>query len=760
MYKKLFINDFKKNPWNNLILLLFMALSVTLGVSVFFVSSQLFTSITTMYETAKPPHFLQMHKGELNQADIDEFNSTYPGMEHWQTVPMIDVYGDEIIILHKESELFSLADCRLDISLVKQNQEYDVLLNENRKPLEIKKGEIGVPVILLEKYQIEIGDVIWLQSGDVKKEFAVTEFVYDGQMNSTLCSSTRFLLSDEDFAELFGNIGETEYLIEAYFTDSSMATDYQTAYEQKDLPKDGQAITYVMIFLLSAMTDIMMAMVFLLVGILLIVIALMVLRYTILTTIEEDKREIGTMKAVGVPYVGIRKLYLDKVRILMIFGCVIGYFAAFCMSNFLFDHMSRTFGKQPLSIGTLMLGVLVCVVIYGIILFFAGRVLKHIRKATIVDTLVTEKSFGKGRNGYRLIGLFMILVSFLTIVPNLMVHTMKEKAFMTYMGCSVHDILLEVEQGESIEERKNTAQVLLENEVKNDAVTNYTVFRKVRLQAMDSEGELQGIHIDTGEGAGDGLQYVSGGNPKNETDIALSCLMAQSLGKELGDEVLLIENHEVQTFYVCGIYQDVTSGGRTAKAIHDFKGTEAEKYDFLIDVNAAKIGEQQMEGWRQALGKGVSIEYMEEFLGQTLGGITIQVQTAAMIAFWIGIGLIILIAALFLKLRMVSEANFFAVKKAIGIPYQQICLQELYPILKAGGTGCVNGVFLSVFFGDDVVSMMFAVLGLGIEKLKFISLPIEICVMIPIVLLLVLSAVTWLACRQMKGIMIAEHLNE
>ena len=433
---------------------------------------------------------------------------------------------------------------------------------------------------------------------------------------------------------------------------------------------------------------------------------------------------------------------------------------ASCMSNFLFDHMSRTFGKQPLSIGTLMLGVLVCVVIYGIILFFAGRVLKQIRRATIVDTLVTEKSFGKGQNGYRLIGLFMVLVSFLTIVPNLMVSTMKEKEFMTYMGCSVHDILLEVEQGESIEERKNTAQVLLENEVKNDAVTNYTVFRKVRLQAMDSEGELQGIHIDTGEGAGDGLQYVSGGNPKNETDIALSCLMAQSLGKKLGDEVLLIENHEVQTFYVCGIYQDVTSGGRTAKAVHDFIGTEAEKYDFLIDVNAAKIGEQQIEGWRQVLGKGVSIEYMEEFLGQTLGGITIQVQTAAMIAFWIGIGLIILIAALFLKLRMVSEANFFAVKKVMGIPYQQICLQELYPILKAGGAGCVIGIFLSVFFGDDVVSMMFAVLGLGIEKLKFLSLPIEICVLIPILLLLVLSAVTCLACRQIKGIMIAEHLNE
>lgn len=760
MYKKLFINDFKKNPWNNLILLLFMALSVTLSVSVFLVSAQLFTSISTMYETAKPPHFLQMHKGELNQEDIDAFNSAYPDIEHWQTVSMIDVYGDELTVFQGEGKIFSLTDCRLDISLVKQNEEYDVLLDENRKPLQLTEGEIAVPVILLEKYPIQIGDVIRLQSGDVKKEFTVADFVYDGQMNSTLCSSTRFLLSDVDFDELVGNVGETEYLIEAYFTESSMATDYQTAYEQEELPKDGQAITYVMIFLLSAMTDIMMAMVFLLVGIVLIVIALMVLRYTILTTIEEDKREIGTMKAMGVSYIGIRNLYLNKIRILMVFGCVIGYMAALCMSNSLFAHMGRTFGKQPLSIGVLMMGIAVCVVIYGIILFFAGRVLKRIRKATIVDTLVTEKSFGKGQNGYRLILLFMILVSFLTIVPNLIVHTMREKEFMTYMGCSVHDILLEVEQGEGLEERKNAVQALLESEEGDNAVTGYVCFRKVRVQAIDNEGELVGIHIDTGEGAGVGLQYVSGGNPKKETDIALSCLMAQALGKELGDEVLIIEKNEAQTFYICGIYQDVTSGGCTAKTIYEFPDTEAEKYDYLIDADASKIGEEQIEGWRQALGKGYSIEYMESFLEQTLGGITLQVQTAAVMAFWIGMGLIVLIAALFLKLRMVSEANFFAVKKAIGIPYQQICLQELYPILKAGIAGCLIGVLLSVFLGDDVVSMMFAVLGLGIEKLKFISLPLEMCAFIPIILLLVLSAVTLLACRQIKKIDIADHLND
>lgn len=161
----------------------------------------------------------------------------------------------------------------------------------------------GVPVILLDEFDIALGDKITLNSGDISKTFTVKSYVYDGQMNSTLCSSTRFLISDEDFDALLGNVGETEYLIEAYFADSSLADDYQTAYEQseKNLPKNGQAITYTMIFLLSALTDLMMAMVFVLTGVLLIAIAVVCLRYVVLAQLEDDMREIGTMKAIGIP---------------------------------------------------------------------------------------------------------------------------------------------------------------------------------------------------------------------------------------------------------------------------------------------------------------------------------------------------------------------------------------------------------------------------------------------------------------------------
>ena len=337
------------------------------------------------------------------------------------------------------------------------------------------------------------------------------------------------MISEEDFQEMFVDAQETEYLIEAYFEDSSMAADYQTAYEEseKDLPKDGQAITYTLIFLLSALTDIMMAMVFFLIGMLLIVVAMICLRYTILAKLEEDVKEIGTMKAMGIPAKGIRKLYLGEIRILMGAGCVIGYVTALLAVRFLSSHMTRTFGVHEAGVGMYLAAVGICILVYGIILLFTKKVLGRLRKVTVVDLLVAEKGFGKEgktkdglhkskcmpvnlliglkevRHGYGIIFSLLLIVTFLVTVPYRMVDTMRDKQFATYMGSVVCDVLVEIEQGEKLEERKQRAEKLFETEKEKNYVSDYKEFRRVRLQVEDSEGKLQGIHIETGEGAGD-----------------------------------------------------------------------------------------------------------------------------------------------------------------------------------------------------------------------------------------------------------------
>lgn len=783
MFGKLLKNDLKKNLWRNMTLLLFMTVSAAIAVSVCVMLTQLFTSLSTMYGTAKPPHFLQMHKGELNQADIDAFNAGYPGIEHWQTVPMIDVYGETLSVASPTGHTYDLSDCRLDISLVRQNDAYDLLLDENRHKLEMRPGEIGVPVILLEQYDIEIGDTITLRNEKTEQSFQVSNYVYDAQMNSTLCSSTRFLISDADFTELFGQVGETEYLIEAYFTDSALASGYQTAYEQSEsnLPKDGQAVTYPMIFLLSAMTDMMMAMVFLLAGILLSVIALLCLRYCLLTELEEDAKEIGTMKAIGIPENGIHSLYLHKIRILMAVGSFAGLLLAACCSSFFTAHMRQTFGNQNISPMCCLAAVAVCILLYGLVMLFARHLLRKLHAVTIVDLLVTEKGFSKAhrvndglhrakhlpinllvglheaRQGYGMIFMLLLLLSFLMLTPYRTAGSMASREFVTYMGSPLCDVLLEVEQGNGLEERRTAAEELLYTEPE---VSCFDILRRVRLQAIDAQGEPVGIHIDTGIHSGSGLQYLSGGAPASDTEIALSSLMAEEVETAVGDPLLLIVDGEQQEYTVSGIYQDVTSGGRTAKMICDFTGEPAEQYTFQIQMDTGADLRVCMERWRTKLGTGYSIEDMAQFIHQTLGGVSAQVKRASGLVIFLGLCLAGLMVLLFIKLRIAREMGALATKQAIGLSFRDIVLQELYPIVLTGGSGILTGIILTELIGERLVSTLLSILGIGLERVTFSPFPLLSVAGWMAALLAVCSAVTCLSCHQLRKMHPASYLNE
>lgn len=649
MFQKLFIKDCQKRPWNVLILFLLMTLSVTIAVSVCMMTAQLFTSIQTMYDAANPPHFLQMHKGTFEQEDIDTFNAAYQGLTHAQTVPMIDVYGDSITVKNASQDEFSLADCRLDISLVKQNEGYDVLLDENRRPCVIQPGTIGVPSILLSQYNIAPGDTVTVADGETRAEFTVAEIIYDGQMNSTLCSSTRFLISDEDYAQLTGKLGENEYLIEAYFSNTGEANAYQSAYEQStlDLPKNGQAVTYPIIFLLSAMTDLMTALIIVLAGILLIVIALVCLRFTVLAEIEDEKQEIGTMKAIGIPSKGISALYLWKIRLLMLASGVAGFVIAVAALPLFTGHMRRTFGQVQMDAVVYLAGICAAVCVYLLVLLFTRCLLRKIKKVSVVDLLVNEKGFGRPvkvqdglhkakrvpvslavsglnvRHGYGTVCILLLLTTVMILLPMRITNTMEAKDFVTYMGSPVSDAFLEIDQGTDLETRKAAVDALLSEASKRGEVTDIQVLRRICLQTKDADGEFTNLHIDTGKSAGEGLAFLEGKSPSAANEIALSSLQAEQLDKKLGDTVILETKEaelEPQTVTVSGIYQDVTSGGKTAKMAADFPSLDAEKYSFQLRFSSDTNVKDTIQSYRTTLGGGFSIEDMDEFIHQTVGG--------------------------------------------------------------------------------------------------------------------------------------------
>lgn len=84
-------NDFMRNKAINLVLFFFMMFSASLAVLSVLMGVQTFTSISGLYRTAQPPHFVQMHKGEIDHKKIDKFMSQNELVTYSQTATMIDV---------------------------------------------------------------------------------------------------------------------------------------------------------------------------------------------------------------------------------------------------------------------------------------------------------------------------------------------------------------------------------------------------------------------------------------------------------------------------------------------------------------------------------------------------------------------------------------------------------------------------------------------------------------------------------------------
>ena len=776
-------NDFKRNKVINIALLLFMTFSAILAVASVVMAVQTFTSISELYETAQPPHFMQMHKGQINQNHIDEFMNSREEVTYWQTVKMIGVYGDSINVIGKDT--YDLSDCRLDIGMVKQNEERDLLLNEEHEKIVLGEGEIGIPVILKGMYPMDIGDKVIVSENDIQAEFLIKEFVLDSQMNSTMASSTRILLSDVDYEKLSGNVGEYEYLIEAYFADTNMASDFQSLYEDANLPKNGQAVTYSIIFLLSALTDITTVFILLLVSILLIVVSFICVKFTIMAALEEEIFEIGTMKAIGLSFKNIREIYLNKYRILALTGVIIGYFTAIIISGIFTKHISTTFGSIKMSLLTIVVSLIVAALVYLLIIAYCKRTLNKIKNVTVVDALVRGNGFEKEKTiikdglykwnklsvnwlmalrevfykfkNFAIVFSVVLIAEMMILIPINILDTFEAPEFITYMGSSLEDILIEVENGENLQKNYEKVKQVLKND---DDIEVYYENRRVIVKTFNVDNEIVNIHIDSGVNSGSDLQYLSGMAPNTENEIVISYLNADKIGKNTGDKMILVFNNKEHEFIISGIYQDVTSGGFTAKSVYDFSEVESVKYSFSINLLDNSNIEENADEWSNLIGTGVTVDPMDEFINQTLGGVATQLKTIVLATVIVGSFIAMLITVLFLKLRLAKDSSDIAVLKAIGFSKKDIKQQYIIKIGTVSLVGILAGLIFTNLLGEKFVEAALSISGLGIKKIELIINPLTQYIIYPILLMVLILAVTWIVVKSIDKYNIISIINE
>ncbi len=771
MFLKMVKNDFIRNKMVTTAVFVFITMAVILAASAIHNMTNLIQSMSELQERAIPADITQMHSGDYDQTEINRF--TEEQREHiamQETMELLTLDGHTIHLGNNQT----MAGTVQDISFVVQNEKFDFILDLDNEKLDVKEGFVAVPIYFMEQYDLEIGDTIRIKSGKDEKLFVISDYARDYEMNSSLTSSKRFVINQNDYDEMLEIEGmELEYLIEFKLNENGDTAAVQTAYIESGLPANGPTVGGTIFLLFNAMSDAAVAMVIILISILLIIIASLCIRLTFLATIDEDIREIGVMKAIGLSKKDIKKIYLNKYRVMSIAAGIIGYLMSFAVVN-LFNGNMRLYLSSDLSGDLQYIPSLIApLFVYFMIVFYCKNVLKRIDKISAVEALRKDAlESGKNRKYsfpllqnkffstniymglrdvwkrfklYRLLVVIFIVCTCIVILPLNMFNTLNSPEFSTYMGVGKSDMRIDLRKTDTITENFEN----LQDELKNDSdVEKHAAYITSSYQVKNAEGTWDYMNIETGDFSVFPLTYLEGRAPEGEGEISLSYANAGSdgLNKKVGDEVVVKAGETEKTLKVTGIYQDITNGGKTAKGHTSLGVNEEAVLWYIVSLNLAPGVDklEKMDYYKNAY-SSAQVNDISEYTQQTLGHIIEQMGTVVIGGIAIAIIIAVFITALFLRMLLSKDMSQNTIMRSVGLTSKQISYQYMAGTMMVLIVGIILGVLMSNVVGEFLVSM--AMSYMGAAKIEFVHIIWETWLLCPLALILFVGLTIFMSCK-------------
>ncbi|MCP9279104.1 ABC transporter permease [Bacillus wiedmannii] len=761
MIRRMLKRDFSQNKMIITILFMFIMLSSLLMASASSNVINLLNSMDQLVKVSNAPHFVQMHAREVNQKSIDSFVEKIPFVKKQQTAEMVQINGSNIFIKKKSQAEHNSV---MDISLVKQNSKFDFLLNLNNEVVDVRKGEIGVPIYYMQKYNLRIGDKIWVDKNKNELEFTISAFVRDVQMNPSIISSKRFVISNEDFERIKRNFGESEYLIEFQLTDVNKINEFENLYESSNLPQKGPSITYSLFKTLNSLTDGIIAAVLIIISALLMLIASLCIRFTIMTSMEEEYREIGVMKAIGITSKDIQKLYVTKYVVISAGGCICGYILSLFVTKIFTSNITLYMGAADKSILHNVVPLIITTLLFLVVILFCRIILRDFRGITAIDALQSRDKLGKRkiRNSfsltqskfknvnifigiqdvikrfklYRVLSIVLIIAVFMIVVPVNFLYTIQSPKFVNYMGTGKSDIRIDLQQTENIEKRFKDVISYLRND---DEVEKYAAFVTITFKIVNADGIHENLNVEVGDFTQFPLDNIQGMAPKNKNEIALSYMNANELKKNVGDKIILFAEGKENVLTISGIYQDVTNGGKTAKVSFSYNDENILWYVVNVDMKPTVNLKEKVKEYKHNF-SSVKITDTDDYLTQTLGETIKQLRLVTQVAILIAILISVLITAMFFKMLLAKDSSQILIMKSIGFSYKDIRIQYIIRSIVIVLLGIVTGTCIAAMFGEMLVSWLGSFMGAA--HIKFVVNPIVSYVICPAILFISVTTAT------------------
>jgi len=160
------------------------------------------------------------------------------------------------------------------------------------------------------------------------------------------------------------------------------------------------------------------------------------------------------------------------------------------------------------------------------------------------------------------------------------------------------------------------------------------------------------------------------------------------------------------------------------------------------------------------VGPGVRAVPMDQYIHQTLGGVVRQLRYLVFAVIIMSACLVMLLTALFMKLRLAKDRNEMAVLKALGFSDAAIQTQYLIKMGSLAVMGILTGLFLTHTLGSPLVNGALSLAGIGIKRVELVASPLVTYLLCPLLLLALVLVVTGFSIKAGEKHSIIEMIHQ
>jgi putative ABC transport system permease protein len=788
MFFRILKKDLKRKKSMNIILLIFIILATTFLASSVNNLIAISESVDYFIEKAKTPDYIisAYDRGENNE--FDSWINTSKSINSYDIDRSTILSKDAIEVMRDEKiqafEPFG------EMLLQVQPKKYGKLLDDNGEEVILKSGEIAFSLADKSKNGLEVGDKVVITLGDIKKEFSIKMFTKDAIFGSSINEMKRILISDEDY-EIFKSSKEAGVISNYY-----IMSDDITTLEKEFRGIDCNTITNLDKSFINKtfILDMLPSAILIIVSICLILISFLILRFTIIFTLQDDFKEIGVMKAIGLREFDIKKVYLIKYLAITIIGVLIGFVVSFPFGNTLLKQSSGNILMKS-SIGNTFVNIACSILVVLIVLLFCYTCTRKLNKFSAIEAIrngSTGESFkGKSRlklKNYKKIRVpmfiafndilcnlkrFVVLIltfcigTVLIIIPLNTINTLKDGNIIKAFGLDYSDVLIETDKMDKYTNGANKEEYLedMENlresfrDIGVDIKIYGEVMYRLKFYAGDKDNVLPLMAFQSQESGTSNHNVLKGKMPELKNEVAITEAVAEKLNVSIGDTIYAQIGKEKKELIVTGLYESMTNMGESvrlsSKIDIDFKYlaiTFPFQGNFEGSVEPQVLIDKLKDKYPNYSFKN-SQEYVSRYIGSTLD----QLDTMKNLIVLIVVCINALITILMMKTFITKEKGEIATLKSIGFRNSSIRFWQSARISIVLVVAIILGIILSKFLGPVTSGQVFAIM--GVHNIVFKVEAFEVYIVYPIILLVVTTAIAYLSAGAVKKVDLKEINN-